>query len=583
MAAFREDNAGGSPIGATPVGEAAKPFGGAHEFAPPEVCGPRPPKSAPAATCGGLTAPPAPMPWFDWLLALAVGGAFCLAVALTWGGYGHSWDEAYYYEPARLAREWTRRMVVDSDKPLSREAIGHYWGGDRVIGSEPFINELPALPKFAWAAGLVFFEDLLGPSRAMRLPVAVAFGLLLMLVYRFGHALGGRWSAVCAAVLLGTMPRVWGEAHLAVAETFASLMFLATVYCFWRGLFSAKWAVAAGVAFGLALNTKVQAVLLPLALLPWAQIYARPRHANATFALLFVAPVVWVATWPWLWAGPAPRILEFFEFYASHHPTPVFYLGQKWNAGGAIAPWHYPWVMTAIVTPPLTLAAFFAGVALTVARARSRPALVLVLICALLPLLFLSLPSQVKYDGARLFGWAFPYVAILAGAALACFQSQLGKSRGERWLARSACALILAMGMWALAGSHPHGLSYFNAIIGGPIGASEFGMEMAYWGEALNDEALRDLNAGLPQGASIKTRALHDRALRQMQEWGMLRADLRIDGEPPYDFLLVQNRRGFWTETDQQRHEAFRRDPARQARVWALRGAPLLYLYDVRE
>ncbi|MCX7049973.1 MAG: glycosyltransferase family 39 protein [Candidatus Sumerlaeota bacterium] len=612
----------------------------------------------------------------DWLIAGAIGLFFACGVAITWGSYGHSWDEAYYYEPARLVQHWTRTLVFEPSKALSRGTINQCWGGNEVKGCEIFINELPALPKFAWAGGLTLFRPwLMSPGNAMRTPVAVAFALLLMLAYRFAYAvnlgfrfsvfglkdklresagtqsatasesssaqspspfaievpssksqfliphsqspiashesqisnlksqitnhesptpnhepqtanpqssivnrqssISGRSAAVAAALLLAMMPRVWGEAHLAVAETLAALMSLLTVYCFWRGLFSWRWAVMAGVAFGLALNTKVQAVLLPVALLIWAQIYARPRHANAMFSLIFIGPAVWVLTCPWLWPDPAARMFSFFQFYARHAMTGVYYLGQTWNVAGAPAcPWHYPWIITAVVVPPLTLLAFLLGAAQTMRRARSHPVSMLLLISALFPIAFISLPSQAKFDGARLFGAAFPAMAVLTGVTLARM-IQRWREGWTGWAARSLYVLALLGGAFAIFDSHPYGLSYFNAFIGGTRGAEAAGMEVAYWGEAINDDVIRTLNE-LPPNAQLMTRAIHDRALEHLQAWGKLRQDIKLGSHEGDHFLLVQNRRGFWTPSDYQIEKRFK-----PLKPWGFPGVPLVLLYRI--
>lgn len=517
-------------------------------------------------------AAPERMPRPDWLIASAIGLVATVAIGLTWGGYGHSWDEAYYFEPAQLTREWLAQVVrLDADA-FTKGTLDRHWGGDEV-GASVAINELPALPKVAWALGLALCEEWLGPRNAIRAPVALAFGLLLVLVYRFAHAIGGRAAGVLAALLLATMPRVWAEAHLAVAETFAALTFTLTVYLFWRGLFSWRWAVVAGVVFGLALNTKIQAVLIPIALTPWALMVAR-RRAVGSLALMAIGLLVWLITCPWLWPAPVARVWAFLEFYREHQLTAVYYFGQKWNYGSQVCPWHYAWVMTAISTPPLTLLAAVIGLDIAFRRFKARPILPLVAICALLPLAFNTLPGQARYDGVRLFSASSPHFAILAGVALASLTSRRR---------RVTCAVILAGGFWAIGSSNPHCLSYYNVLIGGTRGAERAGMEMTYWAESLNDDVIDYLNV-LPKGSRIKTRALHDRALIHEQQWGRLDADIVIGGDDPsqIDFHLIQNRRGMWGEFDWAIHDEYLANAPGRVKTWDYHGVPLLYLYDTR-
>ena len=554
----------------------------AARYAVPEIGAPL---SAPASPAGrrvaGLWDWP-DMPLKDRFIAYGLGLVALIVIGATWGGYGHSWDEAYYYDPAVRVQGWLAQMVTAGPKPVDAASIDATWGGSAVPDGD-LINELPALPKIAWALGLTGFDKLLGPSGAMRAPVALAFAALLYLIYRFAHALGGRRAALAAVLLFATLPRSWAEAHLAVAETFSALFFLLTVYAFARSMNARRWALIAGLAFGLALNTKIQAVLLPVILIPWAWLYARPRMGDGVMALLFLGPLVAVATWPWLWPDPVGRMLAFLDFYAGHQMTGVFYFGRRWNLGAPPCPWHYPWVMTALTVPPLTLVTVLGGLGLALARRRRAPALALLAMTALFPLVFNSLPGQPKYDGVRLFGWAFPCLAILGGVWLSLAARRLLQAGRPRWLVAGAYGAPLAAGMVAIALSEPHGLSYFNAFIGGTAGAERRGMEVAYWGEALNGSVLDDLNTFLPEDARVTTRALHLRALMHQIEWGRLRSDIQlVDSGQEADFSLVQNRKGFWTAVDHQLWHRYSSGMAGGYMTWDHGRTPLLILYDLR-
>ena len=67
-----------------------------------------------------------------------------------------------------------------------------------------------------------------------------------------------RRAGVIAAVLLGLMPRVFFNAHLACFDVPIMAMWILCIYVYWRAQDAAAlgWAIAAGIVFGLALETK---------------------------------------------------------------------------------------------------------------------------------------------------------------------------------------------------------------------------------------------------------------------------------------------------------------------------------------
>jgi len=195
----------------------------------------------------------------------------------------------------------------------------------------------------------------------------------------------------------------------------------------------------------------------------------------------------------------------------------------------------------------------------------------------------------------RLFLPAMPFVALLAGGFVdrlaglvpeGAFERARKEGKLGRWLAgkegarggdlagMALTALLLAGGIGAIASIHPRELSYFNCLVGGLEGADRKGFEVSYWGEALNEKVIADLNATLPQGARVKTLSFHGLAPVILQEWGILRQDIRIDPPPPHDYLLMQYRKGFWGRFE----EAVYKQLAPE-QIWGEEGVPLMLLY----
>jgi len=461
------------------------------------------------------------------------------------GFYGLSWDEAYYYKPSREAASWLYRVLLTKDRSLSRENLDASWEE---------IRELPSVVKILLGSSSLMFEKWLGQLPAFRLPSALAYSLTLVLIYLLIFPSSGRYAALFSVFSYGLMPRIFGHAHIGASESITVFMILLVFYCFIKGLASARWSLLLGIAFGLSLNTKINCVFLPFILLPWAHLFHRKKYMNNFFAMVFLSPLVMIATWPWLWRDTARRVLEYFYFFASHQFTAVYYFGRKYNYGSTLAPWHYPFVMILFTIPSLIQVFMGMGIIASLRSIRTKPLFVLFLWAAFFTLFVSALPASPKYDGIRLFIPAFLFLSLLAGAGISWIMEYAGKcnisSPLKKLIPWLGIALLVGNGILAVGKSRTCPLSYFNIFAGGLPGAYKKGMETTWWGEAVNDDVLKALNE-LPQGAKVKTLALHDEVFRLLQDWGRLRPDLNINStNPPYDYHLLLVRKGFFSRPE---------------------------------
>ncbi|MBN1900310.1 glycosyltransferase family 39 protein [Candidatus Sumerlaeota bacterium] len=520
------------------------------------------------------------------LLLFFLTQAFVLLSCLD---YGLSWDEAYYYEPSRSAARWLSDLFLLRNRPFSRESIDQVW-------SE--IRELPSVVKISLGISHAMFSPFLGPLVSLRIPSALAFSLTLVLIYILMLKSFGRGAAAFSVSAYALMPRIFGHAHIAASETITVFMHMAVMYCFLKGMERPRWSVALGVVFGLALNTKINCLFLPMILLPWAHLYHRKKYGNNFFSMAFLSPLVMILTWPWLWHDTFRRLLEYIAFFIAHQFTAVFYFGQKYNYGSTLAPWHYPFILAVLTIPPLFLFFILTGVAGALQFLRKNPVGALFLWGALFTLTLSAAPSSPKYDGVRLFIPAFLFLALLAGVGMVFLQKNLPVFLGaffagfrttgnsdfrisEKWnriFPIVSIALVLTTGIFSIGISHPFPLSYFNIFIGGIRGAYKKGMETTYWGEAVNSRVLDVLNE-LPTSSRIKTLALHDEVFNLLQDWGKIRRDLQINpSDPPYDYHLLLVRKGFFARPEWCLYLSWNR-----LRVFDHRGAPLVILFQTGE
>ncbi|MCX7765188.1 MAG: hypothetical protein N2246_00560, partial [Candidatus Sumerlaeia bacterium] len=198
-------------------------------------------------------------------------------------------------------------------------------------------------------------------------------------------------------------------------------------------------------------------------------------------------------------------------------------------------------------------------------------------------LIIVTLPGSPKYDGERLFLPAFPFLAILGGFGLL----QVSKFLGELFSAKPSTAhrlikyfaiIIITVafgnGLWATFDYYPFHLSYFNRFIGGINGANKAGMEITYWGEAVNKDVINYLNKNLPLGAKLKLLALHEKVFELLQRELILRADIQINTPPPYDYHLLLVRKGFFARPERCLYESWRPE-----KVFLFKHTPLVVLY----
>ena len=72
-----------------------------------------------------------------------------------------------------------------------------------------------------------------------------------------------------------------------------------------------------GLALGLAMLTKINAVLLLPFWLIWLLMYRRTRRGLLVYlGSLPVALVVLIAGWPWIWKDPISGLRNWVEFFA---------------------------------------------------------------------------------------------------------------------------------------------------------------------------------------------------------------------------------------------------------------------------
>ncbi len=301
---------------------------------------------------------------------------------------------------------------------------------------------------------------------------------------------------------------------------------------------------AAGASWGLALLTKIQAWFLPPVVLAWALVrLGRSRALAATSAWAATGLSLFVIGWPWLWYDTADRLKGYLGTGVHRVAIRVLYFGQVY--ADRDVPWHYPWFYFAATVPVGLHALGLVGLARGWRDRRADPFPLLLAGAIALFLVVFSTRVPV-YDGERLFLVVFPLWAILIGRGFAAVWS---RAVGRRGLRVALVGVLLAQGYGVVA-LHPFGLSYYNALVGGLPGAERLGLELTYWGDAV-DPVLLDLLAREvpPDAPSAMAPTLYPGQGRVSTTRAMARRPVVLQDEdtvPLASWVVVSRRTAYW-------------------------------------
>jgi hypothetical protein len=508
--------------------------------------------------------------WRDHLFGglMAVGVTVWLLV--TADAIGFARDEGFYFRAATQYAGWFKLLVSDPSQAFERAAIDRFWG---------YNHEHPSLIKSLFSLSWLGLHEkwpvLRSASDAFRLPAMVLSGVAVWVTYLFGARVYSRRAGVIAAVLFLLTPRVFYHAHLACFDLPIVAMWTLCIYVYWRSLERGGigWALVAGVVYGLTLETKHNAWILPAVFVPHALLVMRNhlrddwknqvlRVPASLVAMATVGPVVFWALWPWMWHDTAARLREYFDFHFNHVYYNMEFLGT--NYFDAPSPRGYMPLMIVATVPTITLLLCGVGVSHQLRRAvewarswRSRtltegtretyPNVLfgLAALAAILPWLFTKTPI---FGGTKHWMTAYPFMALFAGHGLDLALNHLGgvMERLPKWTAATAKAVVMALvvaGPLAITThAHPFGLASYVPIVGGTKGGATLGLNRQFWGYTTQNASEEYLAEHARKGAAV---FIHDTAWdswARMIDEDRVRPDLRGVGAPHQsDYAIVHH------------------------------------------
>ncbi len=506
----------------------------------------------------------------DHATGLSLGTVYVAWLVATARTLGFARDEGFYF---RAASDYARWFALFFEKPaqaIDRSTVDAIWSSNHEHPA--FVKSLFALSKLYLFDKWHLFSDM---STAFRFPAMVLSGMAIYVTYLFGARAYSRTAGFIAAVLLGLVPSVFYNAHLACFDAPILAMWTLTLYVYWRSVKerSIGFSLLLGVIYGLTLNTKHNAWILPFVIVPHALLVHRraagralrlgmvPLPANL-LAMFTIGPLVFFATWPWIWNDTFPRIQAYMAFHLNHEYYNMEFLGR--NYFSAPSPRAYMPVMIAATVPTVTLALFFVGaferVTTEVKRWLSfvhwqKPAdpdplhtdllFTLAFFAAIGPWLF---PKTPIFGGTKHWLTAYPFLCLFAGRGfdLVCTAAKGTPPIRSVFVAR---VVPLALGLCVLLGpflitthSHPFGLSTYVPFAGGVRGGATLGLNRQFWGYTTQSANVEYMEKHAPNGSRV---FIHDTAWdswERMRDETRVRPDLQAVGSPSEaDIALVQH------------------------------------------
>ena len=512
--------------------------------------------------------------WRDHALGAILAAIYVGILIVTAHTLGFARDESFYFSAGQSYAHWIELVMHDSARALDKGVVDGVWGQN---------HEHPSLMKILFGLSNLYLHEkneiFKDASTAFRFPGMAMSGMAVWVTYLFGARVYSRRAGVVAAVLLAAMPQLFYNAHLACFDAPIMAMWLLAVYIYYRSVQEGGlgWAIACGIVYGLTLDTKHNAWILPAVFVPhafWVQRQAIAKNLKlgrlviptnlVTMAVL--GPLVLYALWPWLWSDTAARIQEWVQFHTHHVYYNMEFLGK--NYYDAPSPRGYMPLLVVASVPGITMLLFFIGIfdraralvlrfVASFKKETSRASAsdkseadILILLAFAAPLAVFFLPTTPIFGGTKHWLPAYPFLAMLAGRGfdLAANQAEVMLPTLKNWDAQKTeialglmMALVFVAPIAETAHSHPFGIGAYVPTVGGFAGGADLGLNRQFWGYT-TQSAGPWLEKNAPRNARVFIHDTTGDAWNRMQQEGRIRGDLRATGAPgDADFALVQH------------------------------------------
>jgi hypothetical protein len=519
-----------------------------------------------------------------------VGGLTATVLLFSSSGIPMVWDEGNAIWRAEGISAWFSKLITTPPagwpEIFSRDYVRFYWRYTITLEGHPSFYGILI------AAGRGLAGTLWPPWQQARLGPIMVFALAVAGVYWRVRDLRGKSAALASVIGICLIPQVLAHVQFATPDSPLCSLWLLTWACFpCRGnCFPSGRPIGTsepsafralplgralrdtvisytlfGILMGLTLASKFTGWLSPLPYLVYVLLLERTScRLRGLFYAFGVALVVFLAANPPIWHEPTTGLVEFLKrnLDRSAYNVSIFFLGRRYDLNHPL-PWYNTLVWIGVGIPIFVLICTFFGGGLALRRAKEEPWLLLVLMHGLILLIVRAMPFAPPHDGLRLFLPSVAFLGILAGLGadgiLRAIRDGL-PSRLERvprvyLVGQTLLALAFLVGggvasLRNLICYYPHWLSFYNGLIGGPIGAFRAGLEPTYYWDALTPEVIDWLGSHTGKNEKVCFSAGPYENLVLLRRWGLLPFEFQPEAPGEYRWYVIQYRFGVWQPED---------------------------------
>lgn len=450
--------------------------------------------------------------FFADLVAILFILVFCVSGVLTLSNYGATWDESLgnIFFGERYLRYISsfndKYLLFDEYLSMHKEHQLDLYKS-HMKGSP---EEFPALADTASAATMYIFSYKLGwmdPIDGFHLFTVLLVSSFLAVFYFFVSKRLGKWVGLFSLFFLGTFPRLWGDMHFNVKDVPEMVFFGLALLALWSWFEKPSWkgAILVGLAGGAALGVKANALFLPVIfILGFWPIHPKLlwTHLKSQYlkyaAMIGCGLLTFYLSWPYFYSNPL-NVKDYFSYIFSQGGRTETTLAWTWQ----------PLSITTAVIPEIMLVCLLIGIVFSIFQIVRKKGAVhrFALMWLLVPILRISMPPSVNFDGIRHFLEFVPGAALVAGLGAASMIGFMGKQNKKLTLSIGVglCLLIAVNTAITIKDFGTYQYIYFNKLYGGlPGGKAVFGPDEAtdYWGSTYR-KGMQWLNKNADQDSKL--------------------------------------------------------------------------------
>lgn len=466
------------------------------------------------------------------LLALLIVFLFLLVNLINLGDYGISYDE---------------RAGIQRGEETARIIAGEFSGDSQniqLVGLYMYHPGFYAFLDYETAQALEYFS--VAPIPAIHVLNVLMATAGLAILYLLSSRMFNRRIGMLSVLMLALFPRYIANSQYNGKDVPVMVFSVLTFYLLYRAIKLARsffW-IAAGVAFGMSITTKLDSlIILPTFLLAClaAKIY---QGRSLPIRILQLVMFIWtslisvILLWPALWVDPHLIFRALHYFTGEFNVFELYYLGKVYSNDHL--PWHYTPLHIVASTPVIVLVFGLIGLIVLTRRYLLKQKVMessLLFFWIFLPILPRLLGLLLQYGGMRHVFIVMPPLAIVEATGFDFCISKISATYKRTF---SGFAFAIACVCWLLFQCeqvHPYEGSYVNELARALTPSKKLAeyFDFYSWCTSMKDD-IQWLNKNASVGSRIKV--LPIQGVSGLASYYPIRKDLIVNGPGKADFVI---------------------------------------------